>query len=85
MHANLVRPYVKRGLLAQKNAGIIEEVPDFKVSKMRSSGSFGGSEIFRVEILGFLETKNAYDVDSSELQDRLSDKLNANFVIVKPF
>ena len=87
MHANKIRPYVRRALLDQKDRGTIDRVPDFEVHKTqeRKSGAAASTEAFRVDIKGFMQDKNAYDVNTTDLRDRLNARLPATFCITKPF
>ena len=87
MHANKVRPYVTRGLQAQKRRGTIDRIPNFKVTKTqeRKAGAFASTEAFHVIIKGFMTDVNAYDVDAIDLRDRLNARLSATFCISQPF
>ena len=87
MHVNKVRPFVKRALVDQKNRDEFDRVPDFEVHKTqeRKTGAAASTEAFRVDIKGFMRDTSAYDVNTTDLRDRLNARLPATFCITKPF
>lgn len=89
MHANKVRPFVKRILSEQRDSASfpLERIPDFEVHKTQDHSDHATKpSAFRVDIKGFLTDTNAYDVDVADLRDSLNAQVpRAVFCITKPF
>jgi len=89
MHANKVRPVVNRILTEQRDSASfpLERVPDFEVHKTQDNSDHPTKpSAFRVDIKGFLQDPNAYDVDTADLRDSLNAQVpSATFCITKPF
>jgi hypothetical protein len=87
MHANKVRPIVTRLLKEQMDRGVIDRIPEFEVHKTQDNSDHRTKpSAFRVDIKGFLQDTNAYDVDTIDLRDSLNAQVpRATFCITKPF